>query len=264
MHVLITRAVGFAPDTFRAEVFDEESVSRDVILKASVTTLGEVRVRDSAPVAAKLMAFDERRRANAGGTFIDSTVIAKWEYRKAGDLLSTVSGVDVQRQRQCGVPDRKSRHSVDEDRSKRATRAVLHGRVPRRCTSRAREHDVRHQQHRAHPRRRDRGVFEHGPDSGAVQPDVGRVWCCSSLDEVELPDADGANRANERESVLDEILARDCDRACVSRSRVGSRRSPEASAAWWSTRLGNQCRELRSSLVRRVARQKLDGMVAFA
>ena len=96
--VLITRAVGFAPDTFRAEFFDE-SLSRDVILKASVTTLGEVRVRDSAPVAAKLMAFEERRRANAGGHFIDSTVIAKWEYRKAGDLLSTVSGVDVQRQR---------------------------------------------------------------------------------------------------------------------------------------------------------------------
>ena len=98
VQVLITRAVGFAPDTFRAEVFDDESVSRDVILKASVTTLGEVRVRESAPVAAKLMAFDERRHANAGGTFIDSTVIAKWEYRKAGDLLSTVSGVDVQRQ----------------------------------------------------------------------------------------------------------------------------------------------------------------------
>jgi carboxypeptidase family protein len=99
VQLLITRAVGFAPDSFRAELFDDESVSRDVILKASVTTLGEVRVSESAPVAAKLMAFDERRRANAGGTFFDSTVIAKWEYRKAGDLLSTVSGVDVQRQR---------------------------------------------------------------------------------------------------------------------------------------------------------------------
>ncbi len=97
--VLITRAVGFAPDTFRAEVFDNESVSRDVILKASVTTLGEVRVRDSAPVPAKLMAFEERRRSAVGGHFIDSTVIAKWENRKTGDLLSTVSGVDIQRQR---------------------------------------------------------------------------------------------------------------------------------------------------------------------
>ena len=96
---LITRAVGFAPDTFRAEVFEDESVSRDVILKPSVTTLGEVRVNEAAPVAAKLTGFDERRRARVGGHFIDSTVLAKWENRKAGDLLSTVSGVDVQRQR---------------------------------------------------------------------------------------------------------------------------------------------------------------------
>jgi carboxypeptidase-like protein len=95
---LITRAVGFAPDTFRAEVFDDESVSRDVILKPSVTTLGEVRVREAAPVPAKLIAFEERRKAVAGGHFLDSTVIVKWENRKAGDLLSTVAGVDIQRQ----------------------------------------------------------------------------------------------------------------------------------------------------------------------
>ena len=99
VRVLVTRAVGFTPDTFRTDVFTDESVSRDVILKASVTTLGEVRVSGAALLTAKLSAFDERRRANAGGHFIDSTVIAKWEYRKAGDLLSTVSGVDVQRQR---------------------------------------------------------------------------------------------------------------------------------------------------------------------
>ena len=97
---LITRAVGFTPDSLRAEVFDDESVSRDVILKRSVTTLGEVRVREAAPalVPAKLMAFEERRKAVAGGHFLDSTVIVKWENRKAGDLLSTVSGVDIQRQ----------------------------------------------------------------------------------------------------------------------------------------------------------------------
>lgn len=98
VQVLITRAVGFAPDTFRADVFDDESVSRDVILKPSVTTLGEVRVRDAARVPAKLMAFEERRKSVAGGHFLDSTIIAKWESRKAGDLLSTVSGVDIQRQ----------------------------------------------------------------------------------------------------------------------------------------------------------------------
>jgi hypothetical protein len=99
--VLITRALGFRPDTSRVELFDDESVSREVFLTRSITTLGEVRVRDSAPVfmPAKLKEFTERRRASVGGHFLDSTVIVKWESRKTGDLLSTVSGVDVQRAR---------------------------------------------------------------------------------------------------------------------------------------------------------------------
>jgi len=99
--VLITRAFGFRPDTSRVELFDDESVSREVLLKRSVTTLGEVRVRDSAPVfiPAKLREFTDRRRASVGGHFLDSTVIAKWEGRRTGDLLSTVSGVDVRRVR---------------------------------------------------------------------------------------------------------------------------------------------------------------------
>ena len=99
--ILITRAPGFRPDTSRVEIFDDESVSREVLLKRAITTLGEVRVRDSAPpfVPAKLREFTERRRASVGGHFLDSTVIAKWENRKTGDLLSTVSGVDVQRAR---------------------------------------------------------------------------------------------------------------------------------------------------------------------
>jgi hypothetical protein len=98
---LVTRAVGFKPDTARLELFEDESISRDISLAASATTLGEVVVRDSArlPVPAKLRAFDERRRAAVGGQFIDSTVIAKWENRKAGDLFSIIRGVDVQRQR---------------------------------------------------------------------------------------------------------------------------------------------------------------------
>lgn len=99
--VLITRAPGFRPDTSRVELVDDESVSREVLLKRAITTLGEVRIRDSAPafVPAKLREFTERRRASVGGHFLDSTVIAKWESRKTGDLLSTVSGVDVQRDR---------------------------------------------------------------------------------------------------------------------------------------------------------------------
>lgn len=98
---LVTRALGFRPDTSEVELLDDESLSREVFLRRRITTLGEVSIRDSAPTAspAKLMEFDERRRSAVGGHFLDSTVVARWVNRKTGDLLSTVSGVDVQRQR---------------------------------------------------------------------------------------------------------------------------------------------------------------------
>lgn len=99
MRLLIVRALGFRPDTSHIELFDNESLSREIFLRRRITTLSEVSVRDSAPalVSAKLRDFDERRRAKAGGHFLDSTVIAKWESRKTGDLLSTLSGVDIKR-----------------------------------------------------------------------------------------------------------------------------------------------------------------------
>jgi len=99
--LLITRAVGFRPDTALVDVFADESISRDVVLEASATTLGKVVVRDSADplTSAKLREFDERRRSSSGGRFLDSSVVKKWEARKTGDLLSTIPGVDVVRQR---------------------------------------------------------------------------------------------------------------------------------------------------------------------
>ena len=97
--LLVTRALGFRPDTSEVELFDDESLSREIFLRRRITTLGEVSVRDSAPAMrpAKLTEFYERQRAKAGGHFLDSTVIAKWESRKTGDLLSMVSGVDIKR-----------------------------------------------------------------------------------------------------------------------------------------------------------------------
>lgn len=96
---LVARALGFRPDTSQVELFDDESLSREIFLKRRITTLGEVSVRDSAPalVPAKLRDFNERRRASVGGQFLDSTVIVKWENRRTGDLFSTLSGVDVKR-----------------------------------------------------------------------------------------------------------------------------------------------------------------------
>ena len=92
---LITRAPGFRSDTARVEVYPDESISRDVLLRPSATTLGEVVVREE-PVSllsVKLRDFEERRRTAVGGRFLDSTTIRKWESRRTGDLLSTIPGL---------------------------------------------------------------------------------------------------------------------------------------------------------------------------
>lgn len=92
---LITRAFGFKSDTARMDVFADESISRDVALQRSGATLGEVVVREE-PVSllsAKLRDFEERRRTAAGGRFLDSTVIRRWESRRTGDLLATIPGL---------------------------------------------------------------------------------------------------------------------------------------------------------------------------
>jgi len=96
---LVARAPGFHPDTSPVELFDNESLSREIVLKRRITTLGEVNIRDSTPalMPAKMREFTERRRASVGGQFVDSAVIAKWENRRTGDLFSTLSGVDVRR-----------------------------------------------------------------------------------------------------------------------------------------------------------------------
>ena len=92
---LITSALGFKSDTARVDVFPDESISRDVALQRSSTTLGEVVVREE-PVSllsVKLRDFEERRRTAVGGRFLDSTVIRKWESGRTGDLLSTIPGL---------------------------------------------------------------------------------------------------------------------------------------------------------------------------
>ena len=92
---VITRAVGFRVDTARVEIYPDESISRDLMLQPSSTTLGPVVVREE-PVSllsAKLRDFEERRRTAVGGRFLDSTLIRKWESRRTGDLLSTIPGL---------------------------------------------------------------------------------------------------------------------------------------------------------------------------
>jgi hypothetical protein len=117
---LITRAVGFRPDTARVEIFPDESISRDVTLQPSSTTLGTVVVRDSMTVtSAKLKEFEERRHSAVGGRFLE-------DRRPAFDGSRSRRPTATER----GVPHRRPRHATPA--SLRPAGAMLHGHLPGR------------------------------------------------------------------------------------------------------------------------------------
>ena len=96
-HLVITRAVGFRPDS-AVTVFDgDEALVSDVHLEVQLNTLPTVAVREaSAPVVRGKMAAYEERKAAGFGHFIDRELLAKDENRKLGDILaSNVPGLTV-------------------------------------------------------------------------------------------------------------------------------------------------------------------------
>ncbi len=88
-HLVVTRAVGFRPDS-ALTVFDgDEALINDVRLKVQLNTLPTVAVREaSTPVVRGKMAAYEERKAAGIGHFIDRELLAKDENRKLGDILA--------------------------------------------------------------------------------------------------------------------------------------------------------------------------------
>lgn len=97
-HLTIVRAFGFGAETTLVELGSDEAFARDFVLRRLAVTLGAVRVsaRSDSVVAGKLRGFHERRESQVGH-FLDSTDIAKWANRRAGDVLSTIPGIDLRR-----------------------------------------------------------------------------------------------------------------------------------------------------------------------
>lgn len=97
--LVVTRAVGYRPDS-TVTVFDgDETLINDVVLKVALNELPTVAVREaSTPVVRGKMAAYEERKAVGIGTFIDRGVLEKDENRHLADILAShAPGVTVYR-----------------------------------------------------------------------------------------------------------------------------------------------------------------------
>jgi hypothetical protein len=98
-HVVVTRAVGFRPDTAVTAFDGDETLISDVMLKPPLTALPTVAVREtSSPVPRGKMAAYEDRKAMGVGHFIDRALLAKDDNRRVSEVLaSNVPGLSIYR-----------------------------------------------------------------------------------------------------------------------------------------------------------------------
>ena len=96
-HLVITRAVGFRPDSSLTTFEPNEAVVSDVLLRPTVTALPTVAVEETArPVARGKMAGFEERKALGIGSFIEREQLQKEENRRLAEILaSNVPGMRV-------------------------------------------------------------------------------------------------------------------------------------------------------------------------
>lgn len=97
--LVVTRAVGFRPDSTVTLFVSNEALVRDVVLQVSVNQLPTVAVRDtSRPVSRTKMADYEQRRAAGIGRFIGRELLEKNENHWIADIIAAnVPGVVVRR-----------------------------------------------------------------------------------------------------------------------------------------------------------------------
>ena len=97
-YAVVSRAVGFRPETTTVEIEPNLVVVQDFNLRPSITTLPERRVTgvESPVFTGKMADFNDRRRYGIG-SFIDRAMIAKDEERgmRTGDVVAKLPGVRV-------------------------------------------------------------------------------------------------------------------------------------------------------------------------
>jgi len=98
-HLVVTRAVGFRPDSALTAFDGDEALVSDVVLKVAVNELPTVAVREtSRPIPHGKLAGFEERKALGIGHFVNRELLAKDENRKLGEILaSNVPGLSIYR-----------------------------------------------------------------------------------------------------------------------------------------------------------------------
>jgi hypothetical protein len=98
-HIVVTRAVGFRPDTTIAEIDGGETIVRDVTLRPPVAMLDEVHVEGESNAVGNLrLAAYETRKAAGIGYFFDRGVFEQDSKRRVSDVLSAkVPGLTIHR-----------------------------------------------------------------------------------------------------------------------------------------------------------------------
>jgi len=98
-HLVITRAVGFRPDSAVTAFDGDEALVSDVVLRVAVNELPTVAVREaSRPVPRGKLAEFEERKATGVGHFIERDLLAKDENRRLSEILAShVPGLSIYR-----------------------------------------------------------------------------------------------------------------------------------------------------------------------
>ena len=93
---VVVRALGFAPDSSVVEVDADALEVRDIRLHRQAQALAGVTVEDKAvALAARISGFEERRRIGVG-TFIDRSMLARFDTRRTDNVLAALApGVSI-------------------------------------------------------------------------------------------------------------------------------------------------------------------------
>ena len=98
-HLVVTRAVGYRPDSAVTTFDGDETLISDVVLQSPMTALPTVAVREASnPVGRGKMSAYEARKSAGIGHFLDRELFAKAENRRVSEILaSNTPGVSIHR-----------------------------------------------------------------------------------------------------------------------------------------------------------------------
>jgi hypothetical protein len=98
-YVVMVKRVGFGALATRMRFTARETVEADFLMTPNVQPLPDVKVETKAPPPPKLVEFEERRNAGAGGRFLTQADFEKRAWSFTSDVLRQLPGIDLVRDR---------------------------------------------------------------------------------------------------------------------------------------------------------------------